>query len=185
MRLASAVRLLPARTFPDLRSPFFSLGGGSANKADKERRAARRGADRATVTLSTPCSTTSRRRSTTSRATPSTTARATRGANRAHRSCARCPRRICRRRFASSTAPRRGLLQSPPSKSMTSAQHDAIARSKATLPHQILGVPSGIDEPTLRKAYRACAKLLHPDKCSLPEADAAFSSAHGTLEGAT
>ena len=44
MRLASAVRLLPARTFPDLRSPFFSLGGGSANKADKERRAARRGA---------------------------------------------------------------------------------------------------------------------------------------------
>ena len=48
---------------------------------------------------------------------------------------------------------------------MTSAQHDAIARSKATLPHQILGVPSGIDEPALRKAYRACAKLLHPDKC--------------------
>ena len=46
MRLASAVRLLPARTFPDLR-PFFSppqRGGGSAKKADEERRAARRGA---------------------------------------------------------------------------------------------------------------------------------------------
>ena len=77
-------------------------------------------------------------------------------------------------RFIRDTAIKRTARVAQHESGMTSAQHDAIARSKATLPHQILGVPSGIDEPTLRKAYRACAKLLHPDKCSLPEADAAF-----------
>ena len=57
---------------------------------------------------------------------------------------------------------------------MTASQRDAIARSLHAQPHRILGVPVDADEPTLRRAYRAAAKLLHPDKCTLPDAEAAF-----------
>ena len=57
---------------------------------------------------------------------------------------------------------------------MSSAQRDAVDRSLARELHDVLGVPADADEATLKRAYRAAAKLLHPDKCSLPEADAAF-----------
>ena len=65
---------------------------------------------------------------------------------------------------------------------MTAAQRDAIARSLHAQPHRILGVPVDADEPTLRRAYRAAAKLLHPDKCTLPDAEAAFKRVSTAFE---
>lgn len=57
---------------------------------------------------------------------------------------------------------------------MTSAQRDAIDRTRLSSEHEILGVPRSADEATLRKAYKAMCKLLHPDKNQLPGAEAAF-----------
>ena len=37
-----------------------------------------------------------------------------------------------------------------------------------------LGIPASAPEAVIKQAYKACAKLLHPDKCQLPGADEAF-----------
>ena len=66
---------------------------------------------------------------------------------------------------------------------MSSAARDAVARSLRPIPHEILGVPRDADEPTLRRAYRMTVKLLHPDKCVLPEADAAFKRVTEAFNG--
>ena len=57
---------------------------------------------------------------------------------------------------------------------MSDAQRAAVERSQDPRPHGVLGVPVNADEAMLRKAYRAMAKLLHPDKCKLQEAEASF-----------
>ena len=58
----------------------------------------------------------------------------------------------------------------------------AIERSLDPRPCGILGVPPSADEAMIRKSYRMMAKLLHPDKCSLPEAEAAFKRVKDAFE---
>ena len=57
---------------------------------------------------------------------------------------------------------------------MSAAQRDAIARTLLASDYDILGVPTSVDESTLKKAYKAMCKLLHPDKNELEGAEAAF-----------
>ena len=50
-----------------------------------------------------------------------------------------------------------------------------IARINAAADHyQVIGVAVTADEPTIKKAYRKLAVLLHPDKNPAPEAHEAF-----------
>ena len=62
------------------------------------------------------------------------------------------------------------------------ASRAAIERSLDPRPHGILGVPPNADEAMVRKSYRLMAKLLHPDKCQLPEAEAAFKRVKDAFE---
>jgi len=60
------------------------------------------------------------------------------------------------------------------------AAASALARALAprTSPFERLGLPTtAVDETALRRAYRAAALLLHPDKCQHPQAKLAFQRA--------
>ena len=58
------------------------------------------------------------------------------------------------------------------------SQRDALSRSTLPLPAQRLGIPEGAPAETVKRAFKAAARLLHPDKCKLPGAEAAFKRIH-------
>ena len=60
-----------------------------------------------------------------------------------------------------------------------------IVDLKAPSPWKVLGLQRGADTAVIRQRYRELALLLHPDKCGLPEATAAFRAVHEALMAAT
>ena len=49
---------------------------------------------------------------------------------------------------------------------------------------QILGVPEGAAAEDVRRAFRRGAQRVHPDKCRLPRAEAAFKTLKAAAESA-
>ena len=49
---------------------------------------------------------------------------------------------------------------------------------------QILGVPEGAAAEDVRRAFRRGAQRVHPDKCRLPRAEAAFKILKAAAESA-